>query len=110
MLAFANDRGNGILIGVRKRQRQMIEADALGAGHRRPVKLYGGGAATLSNDLDVAPSHSAYAGAEGLHDRLLGGEPAGELWRPAAAVCDLPSCVYPLEEASAVPVRHAPDA
>ncbi len=110
MLAFANDRGDGKLGGVRERQREMIEADALCAGHRRPVKLYGGGAATLSNDLDIAPTHSAYAGAEGLHDRLLGGEPAGELWRPAAAVGDLPRRVYPLEEAIAVSVRHAPDA
>ena len=110
MLAFANDRGDGKLVGVGQRQRQMIEADALGAGNRRPVKLYGGGAPPLSNDLDVAPTHSAYAGAEGLHDRLLGGEPAGELWRPAAAVGDLPRRVYPLQEASAVPVRHALDA
>ena len=110
MLTFANDRGDGKFFRVRQRQRQMTEADALGASHRRPVKLYGGGAAALSNDLDVAPSHSAYAGAEGLHYRLLGGEPAGELWRPAATVGDLPSRVYPLEEASAVPVRHALDA
>ena len=80
--------------------------DAAADGHHRF-------AARLVADFDVAPGDAPPpAGAQGLHDRFLGGPAAGEVLRgllAALTILDLFGRVHAVDEQLAVPLDHPGD-
>jgi hypothetical protein len=81
-----NDLSEGERIGVRDGQLRRLAADPVEAPGRTALQLQLRRPAGPADDLDVTPQHALrVAGAERLHRRFLGREPAGKMDRRMAA-------------------------
>lgn len=86
-----------------QRNLESAQFDPLRSFGPPPVEEHERLAAAVWQNLDVAPTDAANAGAKGLHHRLLGGEPGRKLRDPPAAVRYFVPRVDTLKEAVAVP-------
>ena len=100
-------------IRVRDRELRGSPADFREASRGAAVQPQLRWTAGLADDFDVAPQHTLrVAGAEGLHGRFLGREPAGEMNRrivASHAVGDLRFREDAMGEPFAVPFDGCPD-
>src|SRR5438552_7707532 len=86
------------------------QADLLGTFLRESVKVDERLAATVREDLDLAPCQSACAGAERLHHRFLRRETGCEFGHAPPTKGNFLRCIDATEETIGVPQQHSPDA
>ncbi len=110
MIRFANHLGDGELLRMGQRDRDVLDPEPLRPSECAAMKLDLRRPTPLSGYLDVTPSNASSAGAKSLHDRLLGSETTGELRRSTTTVRDLSVGIHALKETSAVPFGDLSDA